>query len=81
VGNVVYGAPEDRLFFVGSMANAEFSTAPFVMTDKPLTLNAAFSFHDLEVRAFRGQSYIMVAVLDETGATMKGFEKERCILL
>ena len=80
VGNVVYGVPEDRLFFVGSMANAEFSTTPFVMTDKPLTLHAAFSFHDSEVRAFRGQSYIMVAVLDETGAAVKGFEKERCIL-
>ena len=76
----VYGLPQDRLFFVGSMANSEFSTAPFNMPDKPLVLNTADCFHSRKDRGMRGQAYVMAEILGENGRVVEGFSKENCIL-
>ena len=76
----VYGLPQDRLFFVGSMANAEFSTPLFDMPSKPLVLNAADCFHDQRDRGMRGQSYVMAEILGEDGQVIEGFNKENCLL-
>jgi len=80
IENRVYGLPENRIFFVGSMANAEFSTALFTMAGKPLVLNASLCYHACKTRGMQGQSYIMVEKVDEQGNAVQGFEKERCIL-
>lgn len=80
IGRGVYGLPEDRLFFVGSMANAEFSTLPFQMSDKPFVLNASNRYHAGKDRGMGDQSYIMVEIIGKDRSVVEGFEKERCIL-
>lgn len=76
----IYGLPEDRLFYAGSLANAEFTTPEFVQPDSHLALNAEFGFHDMPRRGMQGQGYVMVEAQDEKGATLAGFEKEHCII-
>jgi len=80
IGRGVYGLPEDHLFFVGSMANAEFSTLPFQMSDKPLVLNASNRYHSKKDRGMEGQSYIMVEIFGKDRSVVKGFAKKQCIL-
>ena len=77
IGHDVYGLPEDRIFYAGSLASAAFTTRPFVAPEKRLALNASFPPAS---RGFQGQSYIMVEVLDESGAVIEEFEKEKCLL-
>lgn len=76
-GSQLLGMKEDRISYVGSRANAEFSTIPFQMPDSDLYLNAAAPSPE---RAFAGQqAYIMVAVLDDKGDVLPGFESENCV--
>jgi hypothetical protein len=77
-GSHVLGMPRSRITFVGARANAEFSTPPFAMPASDLLLNAAIPSGE---RAFAAQqAYVRVAVLDEAGAVVPGFEAERCLL-
>jgi len=77
-GNRVLGVKQDRISFVGARANAEFSTRPFVMPQADLCLNAAIPAPE---RAFATQqAYVMVAVLDERGQVVPGFEAEQCVM-
>lgn len=80
MGDGVYGLPQDRIFFVGSLANAEFSTVPFAMPETPLVLNASLCYHGMAGRGMQGQSYIMVEILREDGSPVKKFARERCII-
>lgn len=79
IGGDVCGLPENRLFFAGARANAEFTTRPFVCPGR-LTLNAGLCFDEDPARGFRGQSYVMVEVLDEKGVVIPGFEKDLCVI-
>jgi hypothetical protein len=77
-GHLLLGLPEDRISFVGSRANAEFSTMPFQMPNADLSLNAAVPSPD---RAFAAnQAYVMVAVLDDKGDVIPGFEPQKCVI-
>lgn len=77
-GRLLLGLPEDRLSCVTARANAEFSTKPFPMPDADLLLNAVSPAPE---RPFaKDQAYIMVAVLDETGGLIPGFEAEKCVI-
>ena len=62
------------------MANAEFSTDPFVLQSVPLVLNVSDCFHNHEKRGMRKQSYVMAEILDEDGQVIDSFNKENCIL-
>jgi hypothetical protein len=77
-GNHVLGMKQNRISFVGARANAEFSTLPFTMPRGDLLLNAAVPSPE---RAFATQqAYVRVAVLDEKGAVVPGFEAEQCLI-
>jgi hypothetical protein len=77
-GTRLLGMKADRISYVGARANAEFSTKQFQMPKGDLLLNAAVPSPD---RAFTSQqAYIMVAVLDESGTVMPGFEADKCVL-
>ena len=77
-GDLLLGLPEDRISYVGARANGEFSTKPFPMPAADLLLNAASPAPD---RPFaRDQAYVMVAVLDEKGAVIPGFDAEKCLI-
>jgi hypothetical protein len=76
-GNKLLGMKQDRISYVGARANVEFSTKPFQMPSGDLLLNAAAPSPE---RAFATQqAYIMVAVLDEKGAVVPGFEADKCV--
>jgi hypothetical protein len=75
-GHQLLGMKQDRISCVGSRANAEFSTKPFRMPAADLCLNAAVPSPE---RAFAAQqAYVMVAVLDDGGTVVPGFEPEKC---
>ncbi|MFA6544759.1 MAG: hypothetical protein WCS99_10060 [Limisphaerales bacterium] len=77
-GNKLLGMKQDRISYVGARANAEFSTTPFQMPKGDLLLNAAAPAPE---RAFAAQqAYIMVAVLDDKGEVVPGFEREKCVI-
>jgi len=77
-GDHIVGMKQDRISYVGARANAEFSTTLFAMPQGDLLLNA--SVPSLE-RAFAAQqAYVRVAVLDEQGAVVPGFEPEKCLI-
>ena len=77
-GRLLLGLPEDRITHVGARANGEFSTKPFPMPTRDLLLNAASPSPD---RPFaKDQAYVMVAVLDEKGGVIPGFEAEKCVI-
>jgi len=80
IGGCTYGVSEDRLFYVGSLATAAFSTPVFEVPDRPLAVNAAFNFHDDPARGMAGQGYLMAEVQTPDGRTLEGYEAERCIL-
>jgi hypothetical protein len=77
-GNHLVGMKQDRISYVGARANAEFSTMPFPMPQGDLLLNAAVPSPDRACAT--QQAYIMVAVLDEKGAVVPGFEAEKCLI-
>lgn len=77
-GTMLLGLQEDRISFVGARANGEFSTKLFSMPDADLLLNAAVPSPE---RPFANdQAYVMVAVLDENGQSLPGFELAKCTL-
>jgi hypothetical protein len=77
-GRRLLGLKEDRISGVSARANGEFSTMLFQMPAADLFLNAAVPAPE---RAFaKDQAYVMVAVLDEQGNTLPGFEAEKCLL-
>ena len=77
-GRQLLGLKQDRISGVSARANSEFSTMPFRMPEADLLLNAAVPAPE---RAFaKDQAYVMVAVLDEQGSTLPGFEAEKCLL-
>ncbi|MCX6894721.1 MAG: hypothetical protein NTZ16_04310 [Verrucomicrobia bacterium] len=77
-GNFLLAMKQDRISYVGARANAEFSTKPFPMPKGDLLLNAAAPAPE---RAFATQqAYIMVAVLDENGTVIPGFEADKCVI-
>ncbi|MHB8952819.1 MAG: hypothetical protein ACYC4U_07540 [Pirellulaceae bacterium] len=77
-GHLLLGLPEDRISFVSARANGEFSTKPFPMPEADLLLNAAAPAPE---RPFaQEQAYVMVAVLDEQGQVVPGFEAEKCVI-
>ncbi len=77
-GRTLLGLPEDRISGVGARANGEFSLRPFCMPDADLFLNAAAPSPE---RAFAGkQSYVLVAVLDDKGQVIPGFEADKCVI-
>jgi hypothetical protein len=83
-GNLLLGLPEDRISFVSARANGEFSTKSFKMPAADLFLNAATPApgRTLEAQSYfaSGQAYVMVAVQDEKGSVIPGFEAERCVI-
>jgi hypothetical protein len=83
-GNLLLGLPEDRISFVSARANGEFSTKSFKMPAADLFLNAATPApgRTLEGQSYfaSGQAYVMVAVQDEKGSVIPGFEAERCVI-
>lgn len=77
-GHLLLGLPEDRISYVTARANGEFSTRPFSMPAADLVLNAA---SPAPHRPFaKDQAYVMVAVLDEKGTAVPGFEAEKCVI-
>ena len=77
-GHLLLGLPEDRISYVSARANGEFSTKPFPMPAADLLLNAASPAPE---RPFaKDQAYVMVAVLDEKGSVIPGFEAEKCVI-
>ncbi|MCX6910343.1 MAG: hypothetical protein NTY01_20185 [Verrucomicrobia bacterium] len=77
-GNQLFGMKQDRISYVGSRANAEFSTASFQMSQADLCLNAAVPSPE---RAFAAnQAYVMAAVLDDKGEVVPGFERDKCVI-
>lgn len=77
-GRLLLGLPEDRISYIGARANAEFSTRTFAMPAEDLILNAASPAPE---RAFaKDQAYIMVAVQDDTGSIVPGFEAGKCLI-
>ena len=77
-GNQLLGMKQDRISYVGSRANAELTTVPFRMPAGDLELNAAVPSPE---RAFATQqAYVLVAVLDEKGQVVPGFEPEKCAI-
>jgi hypothetical protein len=77
-GNQLLGLKQDRISFVGARASAEFSTLPFSAPGQELHLNAATPAPTREYAA--PQAYVMVAVLDEAGEVLPGFEAEACLV-
>lgn len=76
--HLLLGLPEDRISGVSARANAEFSTTLFPMPASDLILNATIPSAD---RPFaRDQAYVMVAVHDENGAVIPGYEAEKCVI-
>ncbi len=77
-GDRLLGLPADRITYVAARANAEFTTRRFEMPRGDLLLNAAVPSLD---RPFaRDQAYVMVAVLDEAGTVIPGFEAQKCVI-
>lgn len=77
-GKMLLGMPEDRISGISARTNGEFSTRSFKMPAADLQLNAAIPSLD---RPFaKPQAYVTVALLDEKGAVIPGFEAEKCAL-
>lgn len=77
-GKLLLGLPEDRISGISARANGEFSTHSFKMPPAELRLNAAVPSPD---RLFASaQAYVTVALLDENGAVIPGFEADKCVL-
>lgn len=76
--HMLLGLPEDRISYVAARTNGEFSTKLFTMPTGDLLLNAALPSPD---RPFaKEQAYVMVAVVDEKGKVLPGFEAEKCVI-
>ena len=79
-GPRLLGLPEDRISGVSVRANGEFSTKPFTMPPADLLLNAAVPAKERPWVARTPQPYLMVAVLDDQGKVIAGFDREKCLI-
>ena len=77
-GNRVLEMPQDRISYVGARANGEFSTRLFQMPRGDLFLNAAVPSPQRPFASM--QAFVMVAVVDENGAVIPGFEADKCTI-
>lgn len=77
-GGKVFGLDDDRIYYVGSLCNAEFSTPVFEMPARHINLNASLNFHGDDSRGMQTQAYIMAELTDPDGDVIDGYEKERC---
>jgi len=77
-GRMLLGIPEDRISCVQARANGEFSTAKFAMPSADLVAN--LSVPSPERPFAKDQAYLMVAVLDEHGQVIPGFEAAKCVI-
>ena len=75
----LHGLPENRICGVSARTNGEFSTQRFVMPEgQNLYLNA--SIPSAERPFARQQAYVTVAVLDEHGTVIPGYEEDQCVI-
>lgn len=81
IGGKIYGLPKYGIFYAGSMSNSRFTTHPFIAPETHINILAEFNYHADPSRGFQGQSYLMVEALDESGNTIEGYEKEKCLFL
>jgi hypothetical protein len=77
-GPLLLGLTEDRISYISARAHGEFSTRPFSMPAADLLLNAASPAPERPYG--KAQAYVMVAVLDESGAVIPGFEPAKCCI-
>lgn len=77
-GKQLLGMKQDRISYVGTRANAEFTTVSFTMPSADLCLNAAVPSPDRPFAA--SQAYVMATILDDRGQPVPGFEPEKCVI-
>ena len=77
-GHLLMGLPEDRISYVSARSNGEFSTRLFQMPEADLYLNVAAPSPNRPFAA--EQAYVMVAVVDEKGQTVPGYDSEKCLI-
>ncbi len=76
--NKLFGMREDRLTYVGSRANSEFSTTGFEMREGDLYLNASVPSPDRPYG--HEQTYLMAEIEDLNGNIVAGFERDKCLI-
>jgi hypothetical protein len=75
-----WGVKEDRIAGAATGPNGEFSTHKFIMPAAALFLNAtARWFGQKEALFLQRQAYVIVALLDQAGQPIPGYEKENCV--
>ena len=72
-----YSTPVDRITWVGSQSNAEFSSRLFEMPAGPLTVNIQSGIGAL----LPDQAYVMVEVRQPDGRVIEGYERENCLFV
>ena len=71
-----YSTPVDRITWVGSQSNAEFSSRVFKVPQRPLTVNLESGTGTL----LPDQAYVMVELRQPDGHAIEGYEREKCVL-
>lgn len=72
-----YSTPIDRITWVGSQSNAEFSSRLFEAPERPLTVNIESGTGTL----LPDQDYVMVEVRQPDGHVIEGYEREKCVFI
>ena len=72
-----YSTPIDRITWVGSQSNAEFSSRLFQVPERPLTANIESGTGTL----LPDQAYVMVEVRQPDGQVIEGYEREKCVFM
>jgi hypothetical protein len=72
-----YSTPIDRMTWVGSQSNAEFSSRVFEVPERPLTVNIESGTGTL----LPDQAYVMVEVRQPDGQVIEGYEREKCVFI
>lgn len=78
-----YGLPEDRMFYVGALANGAFTTAPMTIRNAtcPLLVNASLGFYGPGKHCgFKKQRYLLAELLDEQGEVIPGYGTRHCTI-
>ncbi|MCA9042328.1 MAG: hypothetical protein KDA65_18390, partial [Planctomycetaceae bacterium] len=74
----IYSLNEGRLFYATCLGNGEFSTRPFTMPEKGLTLNVDASWPANQGET--GRAYVMAELLNAEGKTIPGYEPQHLII-
>ena len=77
----VYALHPDRMFFVGSRANAELTTPVVVPTGDGMELQVSFESIRLKRKSHLVQGYLMAELRTADDSPIGGFEKEKCRFL